>query len=47
MYPWNKAIIEIDPKTGYSKWIFKVINGKMVPNFMAIYGCIDKLMIIA
>ena len=45
--PWNKFMIEIDPKTGYAKWVFKIINGKLVPNYMDNYKCIDKLIILA
>ena len=45
--PWEKTILEIDPKTGYAKWVFKFINGKKIPNFMDRYGCIDKLIIAA
>ena len=45
--PWDKVILEIDPKTGYAKWVFKLINGKLIPNHMDGYGCIDKLIIAA
>ena len=45
--PWDNVILEVDPLTGYAKWVFKLINGKMVPNYMDSYGCIDKIMIVA
>ena len=47
MNPWDKTILEVDPKTGYAKWVFKWRNGKLVPNQMDRYGCIDKLIIAA
>ena len=47
MNPWDKTILEVDPKTGYAKWVFKWRNGILIPNHMDRYGCIDKLIIAA
>ena len=47
MNPWEDLILEIDPQTGYAKWIFRFTNGQLVPNHMDGYGCIDKIIIVA